>query len=386
MAGAKREKTKYPGVYFRQQMRPDGSGPERAYYIMYRRGGRGSKLIEEPVGRESEGMTAAKANIIRAARMSGKEASNTERREKARIVSLQGEGPLTFGRLWELYLEAGSDKPSIRGDAIRYARHLERPLAAKLPEQITTADLAAIRKRMEKKGLAAQTVKHALGQVRRILKYGQKVGLCTLPGNLLFEMPKVDNVQTECMTDEQRAAYLHALDEEEDQVGAAYLRLVLLTGMRKTAMLALQWDDVDFERGIITLRGDVAKKCKTEHIPLTAAARAVLEAVPRTGSPFIFPGRGGRQRDNFTRMARRVRDKAGLPASFRPVHGLRHSYASALASSGKVDLYTLQRLLTHESPAMTQRYAHLADEALRKAAAVADELLAAPTGEDTAVE
>lgn len=37
-----------------------------------------------------------------------------------------------------------------------------------------------------------------------------------------------------------------------------------------------------------------------------------------------------------------------------------------------VDLYTLQKLLTHGSPLMTQRYAHLADEALRKAAAVAD--------------
>lgn len=384
MTGPKRERTKYPGVYFRQQERLDGSGPERGYYIMYRRGGRGSKLIEEPVGRESEGMTAAKANLIRSMRITGKEDSNTERRKKARLVSLQGKEPLTFGRLWALYQEAGNTKPSIRGDAIRYAKHLEKPLGRKHPEEITTADLTAIRKRMEKQGLAAQTIKHALGQVHRVLKHGQKLGLCSLPGNLIFEMPRVDNQQTECMTAEQLAAYFHALDEEPDQDAAAYLRLALLTGMRKSALLALQWDDVDFERGIITLRGAVAKKGKTEHIPLTPAARAVLKGILRTGSSFIFPGRGGRQRDNFTRMARRVRDKAGLPSSFRPVHGLRHSFASALASSGKVDLYTLQKLLTHESPAMTQRYAHLADEALRKAAAVADELLSGGTGEDRA--
>ena len=74
-------------------------------------------------------------------------------------------------------------------------------------------------------------------------------------------------------------------------------------------------------------------------------------------------------------MARRVRDMAGLE-DFRPMHGLRHSFASALASSGRVDLYTLQKLLTHESPQMTQRYAHLADEAMKRAAGVADELLA----------
>ncbi|MBR3665165.1 MAG: hypothetical protein IKN64_11045 [Desulfovibrio sp.] len=49
-----------------------------------------------------------------------------------------------------------------------------------------------------------------------------------------------------------------------------------------------------------------------------------------------------------------------------------------MASSGKVDLYTLQKLLTHSSPQMTQRYAHLADEALRRAAAVADSMVPPP--------
>ncbi len=52
------------------------------------------------------------------------------------------------------------------------------------------------------------------------------------------------------------------------------------------------------------------------------------------------------------------------------MHGLRHTFASALASSGRVDLYTLQKLLTHSSPYMTQRYSHLADEALLRAASV----------------
>ena len=64
--------------------------------------------------------------------------------------------------------------------------------------------------------------------------------------------------------------------------------------------------------------------------------------------------------------------KYEVSISGRCTHGLRHAFASHLESSGMVDLYTLQKLLTHGSPLMTQRYAHLADEALRKAAAVAD--------------
>jgi len=46
-----------------------------------------------------------------------------------------------------------------------------------------------------------------------------------------------------------------------------------------------------------------------------------------------------------------------------------------MASSGKVDLYTLQKLLTHKSPIMTQRYAHLRDEALKKASNLAGDII-----------
>lgn len=77
MGSSKREKSaKYPGVYWRQ----DSSG-EKMYYIRYRTGGRGSKEIEEPVGKSSAGMTEARASQARAARISGKTLSNKEHRE-----------------------------------------------------------------------------------------------------------------------------------------------------------------------------------------------------------------------------------------------------------------------------------------------------------------
>jgi integrase len=46
-----------------------------------------------------------------------------------------------------------------------------------------------------------------------------------------------------------------------------------------------------------------------------------------------------------------------------------------LASSGQVDLYTLQKLLTHKTGAMTQRYAHLRDDTLRRASDLAGDLV-----------
>ena len=92
-------------------------------------------------------------------------------------------------------------------------------------------------------------------------------------------------------------------------------------------------------------------------------------------SDYVFPGKDGGKRSDYRRIARRVKEKAGLPDDFRPLHGLRHNFASRLASSGDVELYVLQKLLTHTSPQMTQRYAHLRDETLKKAASIADSML-----------
>lgn len=197
----------------------------------------------------------------------------------------------------------------------------------------------------------------------------------SIPGTLHIAMPTVDNKVTENLTAEQVQKLLQALDEEADQVQASLVRLALFTGMRRGALLNLQWDDLDFERGFITLRGDVAKKQKTETIPMNDQARLILDGLPQGRGPYVFPGRyDDKPRGNISPMLKRVREKVGLPDSFRPLHGLRHSFASWLASSGQVSMYELQKLLTHSSPQMTQRYAHLHDDALRKASGVAGTL------------
>src|SRR5690606_6494381 len=100
----------------------------------------------------------------------------------------------------------------------------------------------------------------------------------------------------------------------------------------------------------------------------------ILKNHPKS-SEYVFPGRDGGQLTNIRKGANEIKKKAGLPADFRPIHGLRHVYASMLASSGQVDMYVLQRLLTHKDPAMTQRYAHLRDDALKRASEVAGDII-----------
>jgi len=361
MAGSTRNPTKYPGVIYRIAERIGKPGEEKVYYILFKKAG---KTVEEKVGRQfMDDMTPAKAAGIRADRIEGKIPSRKEKRLDEDEAKRQSAERADIARLWTLYQDSLPDR-NWKTDRILYRLYLEDKFASKLPSELTTLEIDTLRQATLKAGKSPQTVKHILALLRRIIRFGAKKGLSPMPdpSKLYFEMPAVDNEKTESLNMEQLQKYFEALDKEEDQNAAALLRLALATGMRKGALLALQWSDIDFAAGFITLRGTAAKKGKTERVPLPASAREILNSVERGSSPYVFPGRNGKQRTEFSKVARRVRDNAGLPKDFRPLHGLRHAYASLLASSGEVDLYTLQKLLTHSSPQMTQRYAHLADE------------------------
>lgn len=57
----------------------------------------------------------------------------------------------------------------------------------------------------------------------------------------------------------------------------------------------------------------------------------------------------------FNKVWARIRKEAGLSIRF---HDLRHTFASWMASSGEIHIYTLRELFGHKSLAMTQRHAH----------------------------
>ena len=375
MASRKRQSVVgYAGVHFIEVPRAAGYGPEKVYYIRYRKQG---KLIEEKVGGQyRDNMTAAKAASIRGVRMEGKEATNEEKRTAVRVAKTAEQSRYSFNKLWSLFEEAKNANRTIKDDRIRFNLHIAPSLGTKSIPELTIQDIDKLRAKLEKAGKSPQTVKHVLTLVKRLLNFALRNGYVeSIPGTLHITMPTVDNRVTENITQEQAQKLMQALDEEADQVQASLVRLAMFTGMRRSALLHLQWDDLDFERGFITLRGDVAKKQKTEIIPMNEQARAILNSLPRTNSRYVFPGRfDDKPRENITPMLKRVREKAGLPDTFRPLHGLRHSFASWLASSGQVSMYELQKLLTHSTPQMTQRYAHLHDDALRKASGVAGTL------------
>jgi integrase len=363
---AKRFKTNKTGVYYRISKRVGGSGDEKVYYVAFKKDG---KVTEAKAGRQyADGMTPARAALFRAALIEGREQTPQEKREAERAAKQAEQDKWTIAKLWEAYK---ANKPGLKGivtDQNRFDKHLSRPFGGKEPAEILSLDVDRLRINMLKTRRPA-TVRNTLELLRRIVNYGVNKRLCE-PLRFKVEFPKVNNIKTEDLSPDQLAALLEAIEADTHHQAGAMMLMALFTGMRRGELFRLKWDDIDKERGFINIRDP--KGGTDEKIPLNQAARDLLKRHPRTPSPFVFPGRGGEQRVSIMEPMQRIRDAAGLPKGFRPLHGLRHVYASMLASSGQVDIYTLQRLLTHKSPVTTMRYAHLRDQALKDGAGQVD--------------
>lgn len=369
MSALKRHSTSYPGVFYIIGIRAGTlNEPEKIYYIRYRKGG---KPVEEKAGWQyKDAMTPARANTIRSNRIEG-DPSNQERREDEEAKRKAIISRWTVGRLWDEYKAQNPGLKGVKTDENRFKKHIAPSFANKEPKEIIPLDIDRLRLKLTKTHKPG-TVRNALELLRRIVNFARKKHLCDgMP--FIIEMPELDNCRTETLTPDEMSRLLKAINEDENIQAAGLMKMALFTGMRRGELFRLRWEDVDFQKGFITLvnpKGGAEQK-----IPLNKAARELLENHPRGGSPQVFPGRAGAQRTDVTKQINRIKGRAGLPAKFRALHGLRHVYASGLASSGKVDMYTLQKLLTHKSPQMTQRYAHLADDALKRAAEVAGNLI-----------
>ncbi len=151
--------------------------------------------------------------------------------------------------------------------------------------------------------------------------------------------------------------------EEEMPSAVAAFRLLLLTGCRMSEIRDLKWEYV--KEDFIELPD---AKTGGRIVPLGPEARAVLDALPRTGdNPWVIAGRlPGSHLTDLQQPWRRIRARAGLEDV--RIHDLRHSFASRALALGE-SLTMIGKLLGHTQVQTTARYAHLARDSIQTAAA-----------------
>jgi integrase len=149
-------------------------------------------------------------------------------------------------------------------------------------------------------------------------------------------------------------------------LSVAAIRLLALTGCRENEILSLKWDAVDFERGYLRLADT---KTGASVRPLGASAVTVLRSLHQfrmKDNPHVLPGtKQGQHMADVQRLWFAVRHAADLKGV--RLHDLRHSFASVPATSGE-SMLVLRSLLGHKRVATTERYAHLGDDPVKRAA------------------
>jgi integrase/recombinase XerC len=146
----------------------------------------------------------------------------------------------------------------------------------------------------------------------------------------------------------------------------AILETLYSTGVRVSELVGLDWNDVDFQLGIIRV---VGKGSKERIVPIGELALKALREYgteqsikwkkAAKGDTGVFLNhRGGRiTTRSIARVVEKYLKAAGIAVRMGP-HGLRHTFATHLLNGG-ADLRVIQELLGHASLSTTQRYTHL---------------------------
>ena len=153
-------------------------------------------------------------------------------------------------------------------------------------------------------------------------------------------------------------------EELEPPSAIAAVRLLMLTGCRKSEILTLRWEYVDLDAGELRLP-DSKTGAKVVH--LGDPAMSVLRGIRRDeDNPWVIAGpKTGKPMTDLDYYWQRIRDRAGLEGV--RIHDLRHSYASGGLLVGE-GLPMIGKLLGHNHVHTTARYAHLANDPLKSAA------------------
>jgi len=200
-----------------------------------------------------------------------------------------------------------------------------------------------------------------------ILEFGKRHGIISdNPARGVRRFP--DNKRRRFLSLDELAALGEAMREAtargESRTGVAAIRALLLTGCRRSEVLALPWAWLDKKAHCIRFEDT---KSGPQLRPIGAAAVKQMAGQPRLDKcEWVFPAdRGEGHFIGLPRVLARVCARAGLKDV--TVHTLRHSFAATAAELGFSEL-TIAGLLGHTVPGVTARYAHLPDSALVAAA------------------
>ena len=241
--------------------------------------------------------------------------------------------------------------------------NFERYFSSEKIERLKEVDFPVldqyITKRINKDGIAPKTANMEIDLLRRMFDHAVKY-------KFLFENPakelkrkKVTRKEPRYFTNEEIELLLENADKYEP-----FFMVLLHTGLRASDAGNLKWSDIDLEKGFIRVIQEKTDRRLT--IPINDSLRNYLLDYA-TESSKLFPSLDtDKKREKVRRFIKKILKDAECDWMGVGCHTFRHTFASHLVING-ASIYDVQKLLGHRSISMTQVYAHLSEDATRRA-------------------
>jgi integrase len=265
-----------------------------------------------------------------------------------RYLDVRRKNQVSFKELASLYLEySRANKRSWVRDRVSI-KSLEREFGDFRIDQLKSLSIEQYKQKRLKEVTPA-TVNRELACLKHMLNKGIEWAKCAENPVRQVKLLRENN---------SRLRYLTVEEAQKLYRGSAshlkpIVMLALETGMRRSEIFSVKWDDIDFEQKLIFVRN--TKNGESREVPVSNLVANRLKDL-KFKSPFVFCNESGKPYCSVRKSFASALKKAGIE-NFR-FHDLRHTFASHLVMQG-ADLVTVKELLGHKSLRMTLRYAHL---------------------------
>ncbi len=337
----------------------------RSYFLWYRTGA--GRERRPAIGRHGD-VTCAKARTI--AKAWSEEVAAGGDPSGDRQAQRHSETFAVFAARYIRDIALETKRPStVAMDRLNLKNHLLPALSAMKVADITTGDVKTLRRRMAKTPTAFNRTLALLSHMMNTAE-DDEFRLRVQHSNPCRRVKKYkETVRTRYLSADELARLGDALADAEHTrtvapAAIAAIRLLMLTGCRRSEILTLRWEYVDKDAGRLRLPDS---KTGAKDVYLPSPALEVLDNIERReDSPWVINGKvPGAHLEGLRKPWAHICRAAGLD-DLR-VHDLRHSFASVAVSSD-LTLLVIGKLLGHREARTTERYAHLDDDPAQAAA------------------